>query len=447
LDQPPSPGGDDPLSSILAILVCLLLSFVFAGSETAITSMGEHRVRRLIEQKAGPRGFFELWLSDHSAVLTGLLTGNTLVNIGASAIVTSLTLGLSMSEALPVWMRGSVVSVGVFVLTLLVLVGGEIMPKTLAKNRPEWFLRAFWLVYGFHLATRWLTRGLTWIAKWLVRKLGVETESSGFLVTEEQIEDMVRIGSEEGSIDMRRGDLLKNVFDLWDTSVRAIMTPRTEMVGLSVDATIEDILVLMRENGYSRYPVFDGGPDHVVGVFYAKALMEADFETRNAAGFNLRENLREALFVPETQKASSLLQTFRARAIHLAVVVDEHGGTAGVVTLEDVLEELVGDIYDEYDEIEAVVEEISDGVWHADGSAEMRDIADKARAELPEDAGYSTVAGYVFHHLGRMPEAGDGFVANGMQITVLAADSKKVQRVEIQRLADNGDTEQFATAV
>jgi putative hemolysin len=432
---------------VLAVLVCLALSFLFAGSETAITSMGEHRVRRLLEQKQGPKAFFELWLSDHSSVLTALLAGNTLVNIVASSLVTSLTLDLSVRGVLPVWLRGSIVSIGVFVLTLMVLVAGEIVPKTLAKSRPEWFLRPFWVVYGFHVCTRPLTRGLTWLAKVVVRMLGVDTESSGFLVTEEQIEDMVRIGSEEGSIDIRRGDLLKNVFDLWDTSVRSIMTPRTEMVGLSVDATVDDILALMRENGYSRYPVFDGGPDHVVGIFYAKALIEADFEARNNGGFELRNHLRDALFVPETQKASSLLQTFRSRAIHLAVVVDEHGGTAGVVTLEDVLEELVGDIYDEFDEIDSVVEEVGDGIWHADGSAEMRDIADKARAELPEDAGYSTVAGYVFHHLGRMPEAGDGFVADGMQVTVLAADSKKIQRVEIQRLPDNGDAEQLATAV
>lgn len=438
MDVPPSPGGDDPLSSVLFIALCLVLSFLFAGSETAITSMGEHRVRRMIEQKQGPQAFFELWLADHSAVLTALLAGNTLVNIVASALVTSLTLDLSQDGTLPSWLRDSVVTIGVFGLTLLVLIIGEIVPKTLAKSRPEWFLRPFWVVYAFHRATSWLTSGLTWLAKATVRLLGVDTEASGFVVTEEQIEDMVRIGSEEGSIDTRRGDLLKNVFDLWDTSVRSIMTPRTEMVGLPIDATVEQILEVMRENGYSRYPVYEGGPDHVVGIFYARALIDAG-GVGGEGEFTLQANLRTPLFVPETQKASSLLQTFRAQAVHLAVVVDEHGGTAGVVTLEDVLEELVGDIYDEFDEPDAVLEAIDADTWRVDGSHDMRDVAEAVDIELPEDAGYSTVAGYVFHHLGHMPESGESFTADGLQVTVLEVDAKKVQRVEVKRAPTPGD--------
>lgn len=444
MDVPPSPGGDDPLSSALFIALCLILSFLFAGSETAITSMGEHRVRRMIEQKQGPQAFFELWLADHSAVLTALLAGNTLVNIVASALVTSLTLDLSTNGTLPPWLRDSVVTIGVFALTLLVLIVGEIVPKTLAKSRPEWFLRPFWVVYAFHRATSWLTSGLTWLAKTVVKLLGVDTENSGFVVTEEQIEDMVRIGSEEGSIDVRRGDLLKNVFDLWDTSVRSIMTPRTEMVGLPIDATTNQILEVMRENGYSRYPVYEGGPDHVVGIFYARALIDAGSE----AQFVLSEHLRTPLFVPESQKASSLLQTFRAQAVHLAVVVDEHGGTAGVVTLEDVLEELVGDIYDEFDDPEPVVETVGDGTWRAAGSQDMRDLADTAGVDLPEEASYSTVAGYVFHHLGRMPEAGDAFEADGLVVKVLEVDAKKVQQVEVTLApSDEGEPrETLATA-
>jgi putative hemolysin len=308
LDQPPPIGGDEMLVSLVAVVICLGLSFLFAGSETAITSMGEHRVRKLLEQKIGPAAFFELWLRDHSTVLTVLLAGNTLVNILASSLVTSLTMGLERSKSLPSWLGDSIVTISIFILTLFVLVVGEIVPKTLAKTRPEWFLRPFWIIYGFHLMTRWLTGGLTWLSKALVSMLGVDANASGFLVTEEQIEDMVRIGSEEGSIDVSRGDLLRNVFDLWDTPIRAIMTPRTDMVGIPVEANAEQILEIVRENGYSRYPIFDGGPDHVIGLFYAKQLIEAEAEVRNGT-FELRNHVREPIFVPESESTSHFCPT------------------------------------------------------------------------------------------------------------------------------------------
>lgn len=438
LDQPPPTGGDDAVISLVAVAVCLALSFLFAGSETAITSMGEHRVRKMLEQKLGPKGFFELWLRDHSTVLTALLAGNTLVNILASSLVTTVTLDLAKSGLLPSWLKESFVSICIFALTLMVLIVGEIVPKTLAKTRPEWFLRPFWLVYGFHLGTRWLTAGLTWLSKALVRMLGVDADASGFVVTEEQIEDMVRIGSEEGSIDVSRGDLLKNVFDLWDTPIRAIMTPRTEMVGIPVDAKAEQILEIVRENGYSRYPVFDGGPDHVIGLFFAKQLIEAEAEVRGGT-FELRNHLREPIFVPESQKASTLLQTFRSNAVHVAVVVDEHGGTAGIISLEDILEELVGDIYDEFDEFEPMFESIGTDRWRVDATADMRDLATEVRIDLGEEQSYSTVAGYVLHHLGRMPSVGDTFEADGLEVKVLEVDAKKIQSVEVVRRDGKSD--------
>lgn len=434
MDQPPPSSGDDPFTSIVAVLSCLTLSFLFSGSETAITSMGEHRVRRLIENKQGPTRLFELWLHDHSKVLTAILAGNTLVNIAVSSLVTSMALAWTRGHSSMGLGEETVVSIAIAMLTLAVLISGEIVPKTMAKSRPEWFLRLLWLVYWFLLATSWLTAGLTWLSKVIARLLGVETHASGFVVTEEQIEDMVRIGAEEGSIDLRRGDLLKNVFDLWDTSMRAIMTPRTDMVGIPLGASVEEILRIVKENGYSRYPVFDGGPDHVVGIFYAKQLIEAEAEIR-LGRFDLRRHLRPPLFVPETQKASTLLQTFRARAVHVAVVVDEHGGTAGIVSLEDILEELVGDIYDEFDEIEPTLDRTDDGVFRVDGATDVRTLTRALGIELPEeDEGYATVAGYILHHLGRMPAAGDTMEADGMQLTVLEVDARKIRRVEVRPL-------------
>ena len=420
----------DALQSLLIIFGCLLLSFLFAGSETAITSMAEPRVRRLLEEGAGPKRFLQTWLDDHASILTSLLAGNTLVNILASAVTTSLTIRLAHDAVIPPQLADWAMSAEVFSLTLLVLVVGEIAPKTLAKSHPTWFLRPFWLVWGFHLATTKLTRGLSWIAKQLIRLLGVDTTASGFLVSEEQIEDMVRIGSEEGSIDTTRGDLLQNVFDLWDTAVRSIMTPRTQVVGLEADATLDEVLAIIRENGYSRYPVFRGSLDEIIGVFYVKTLLDQQLD---AATFQLTADLSKTRFVPETQKAATLLSEFRRDKVHMAVVVDEHGGTAGLISLEDVLEELVGEIYDEHDEEEQLVARVRPGLWLVDASAELRMVEESIDVELPEETPYSTVGGFVVDLFGKLPKQSEFIRWKDLKITVLAADDKKVLRVQIER--------------
>ncbi len=393
--------------------------------------MGEPRVRRLLDEGQGPKRFLQTWLDDHTSILTSLLAGNTLVNIIASALTTSFTLELAGSGQIPSGWREGAMSASVFVLTMFVLVVGEIAPKTLAKSHPTWFLRPFWLVWIFHVSTTRLTRGLSWVAKQLIRALGVDADTNGFVVTEEQIEDMVRIGSEEGSIDGRRGDLLQNVFDLWDISVYQIMTPRMQVVGLPVDATHDEVLTVVRETSFSRFPVFGETPDEVLGLFYAKTLIQPEVV---AHGFDLRKHLSEAMFVVQNQKAGALLKEFQTRAVHMAVVVDEHGGTEGIVSLEDVLEELVGEIYDEHDEVEKLVEATGPDSWIVAANAELRTVEERTELELPEDAPYSTMGGFVVDQLGKLPSKSDSFTWQNLQVTVLEADDKKVLRVALLRL-------------
>jgi len=437
---PGSGGSDDPLSTMVAILVCLIFSFLFAGSETAITAMGEHRVRRLLDDGKGPKRFLQAWLDDPSAVLTTLLAGNTLVNIVASALTTSLFMQLGALPDLPSAIASNAVSIGIFGLTMMVLVVGEIAPKTLAKANPEWFLRPFNLIWLFHRSTSWLTRAIAGFAKQLVALLGVDTARGSLLVTEEQIEDMVRLADQEGSIDESRGSILQNVFDLDDTSIRSIMTPRTEMVALSVEKDLAEIIAIVRESGFSRFPVYEGTKDQVIGVFYAKTLF--DFVEDDGRAFALAEHLAEVMWVPDTQKASRLLTDFQARAVHMGVVVDEHGGTAGIVTLEDVLEELVGEIYDEDDEIEQPWESTGPDSWICDASAELRYLEEELELELPESDAYSTIGGFVTEQLGHLPSSGEAITWKLLQITVLEADDKRAHRVEILRMPEEPELEE-----
>jgi len=445
LDPASTGGSDDPLSTIVAIATCLLLSFLFAGSETAITSMGEARVRRLIDDGRGPKKFLRRWLEDPASILTTLLAGNTLVNIIASALTTALAIDLSHSGVLPAFLSDHTVSIGVFVLTMAVLIGGEIAPKTLAKTHPEWFLRPFWLIWGFHRLSHHVTGTLAWVARKLVGLLGVDTSKNGYLVSEEEVEDMVRIGSEEGSIEADRGEMLQNVFELWEVSLRAIMTPRIQVRGLDLDASLEEVLDLVAETGFSRYPVYDGSPDNVPGIFYAKNII-GYLEARDRAPFQLADHLAAPMFVPERQKASEVLQEFKSRKMHMAIVVDEHGGTSGIVTLEDVLEELVGEIYDEYDHVERLLEATGENTWSVDASAEIRELEEMLEFALPESETYSTLAGFVIEQSGKVPEVGYEFDWNDVHLKVLEADDKRPLRVELLWTPESDGSDEDADA-
>lgn len=429
------------LTTAFFVGLCLIGSFVFAGSETAITGMGEHRIRKLLDEDRGPTGLLKLWLDDPSKVLTTLLAGNTLVNILASTLSAALALQMVAAGFLPEGAEQLVLAGEVFVLTLIVLVFGEIAPKTLAKAQPTWFLPLLRVVWGFHVVSSWLTGGLTWVAKALVRQLGVSPEPNGFSITPEQIEDMVRIGSEEGSIDELRGDMLQGVFELTETSVRSIMTPRTDIHSLSIDASLAEVLDEIDDSNFSRYPVHDGSVDTVIGIFYVKDLLNLLREGHDEADFSLRPLLRDPFFVPESKSAPALMQDFQTRKTHMALVVDEHGGTAGLCTLEDVIEELVGEIWDEYDEPEVPVVCTGPNTWLVAGSAEARELDEDVGIALPESESYSTVGGFVVEHLRRLPKKGDHFEWRDLAFTVLEADSKRVLRVEIVRAAEGGEAQ------
>jgi CBS domain containing-hemolysin-like protein len=267
---------------------------------------------------------------------------------------------------------------------------------------------------------------------WIVKALGGKPQSAGLLVTEEQIEDMVRIGSEAGALESSRGELLQGVFDLKDATARKLLTPRTQVVGLSLDAKWADIMTIVQEHKYSRYPVYDKGLDNIVGVFFAKTLFNPALAAHPGA-FVLSQHLKKALFVPEAAKATDLLADFQRKRTHLAIVVDEHGGTAGILTLEDVLEELVGDIEDEHDEPERHVVEVSEGRWTLDGGADLRAFSEQIGADLPESEAYATVGGFLTDQLGRMPGVGDKVYWQDLVLHVTESDGMRVVRVDIER--------------
>lgn len=420
-------------------------AFVFSGSEAAITSLGEPRIRRLLEGRKGPARWLDLWLTDPASVLTTLFTGHTLSLASAAALSAVWSLQTAQGHGCAASICWIAQGIALGVVGLVLLLAGGIIPKTMARNHPEWFLPLMHGVWWFHLASRWLTSLLNRLSLRLARALGDESASSGYHVTEEQIEDMVRIGSEAGSIDGDQGDMLQAVFDLSDRPVRSIMTPRTQIDGLPMDATFEAVAAEVQNSNFSRYPVYDRTLDHIVGIFYSKDLT-LHVLTGKAGPFALGDHIHEARFVPETKKAVELLKDFQKTSAHMAIVVDEHGGTAGIVTMEDVLEELVGEIYDEYDEQQPPSTQISPNGWEIDASVEIRDLDDELRLALPETPSYSTLGGFLIQQLGHVPKAGEALRWQGMTLAVLDADDTRVIRVEVRRQAE-GDAPALKAAV
>jgi CBS domain containing-hemolysin-like protein len=248
---------------------------------------------------------------------------------------------------------------------------------------------------------------------------------------EREILDVVSQAEVSGAVDESEKAMIKSVMVLDETSVGEIMTPRTTMIGVDVDTPFPQVRALVVDVGHSRIPVYEGTMDHVVGVLYTKDLLGV----ADPGTFSLRQFMRKATFVPETKDLASLLREFQANRVHIAIVLDEYGGTAGLVTIEDILEELVGEIADEHDEpLLSPIRRVDAGLFEVDARVRLEDLNDELEIRLPEDESYDTLGGYVFSKLGRVPLAGETFVEDNVKIEVAAADDRRVIRVRLHLL-------------
>ena len=402
----------------------LVGSAFFSASETALTALGEARVQALVDAGGFRRGLLRFWQKHPDRILSSLLLGNTLVNVGMGALVTLITDELGASHALAL-LTG--------LTTLVILLFGEVTPKTFAKRHATGFavflipFVAFFYLLVFPLA--WL---LVQMPRALARLIGsgvAPVES----VTSRELEYLIEQGARHGSIDKVREKLLSSVLAFTEVLVKEIMIPRTQVVALEDNASYDEALRLVTESELSRIPVFKGSLDDVVGVLYVKSLL-ADVKKGIAPGqFSLPRYLRAPFFVPEVMKVSRLLTEMQRRKTHLAIVVDEFGGTSGLVTLEDVVEEIVGEIHDESDIEDGMIKILSDGVVLADAQVSIRDLEAHLGVEFPEGGDYESLGGFLTATAGRVPPTGSLVVWGGLTFTVKAADERRVQKVEIAR--------------
>jgi putative hemolysin len=420
-----------------------------SGTETALTALGDTRARQLRDAGGERERRLSIWIDHPERVLSTLLIGNTLVNIGAGALAASLGADLAAWGG---WHGATLVAIATAVATVVILFFGEIVPKTLGKRHPvRVSLAMIPAVQAVSLAIWPLATGVTRVTSWIVGLLGAG-KGGAPAVTSEEIEYLIEMGTREGVLDEVKEELLNSVLEFADRVAREIMVPRTRMVAIDREVQPDDLFRIVTENPYSRMPVFEGSVDNVVGILLVREIIQ---EVRRGPQQRsaLDRYLKPAFFVPEGMKISRLLKEMQKRKTHLAIVVDEFGGTSGLVTLEDVIEEIVGEIQDEADVESAPVKGIAPGLWLADAGIPLHDLegylneriaetsppdGDEPRPELrfPEEGDYETLGGFVTATAGRVPSVGETVTWDGLTFTVRAGDERRVAKVEIARRAE-----------
>ncbi len=397
------------------LVICLFLSGFFSSSETALFSIS--KVKALHIAKDGSKsGLLILQMKEDShTLLTTILIGNNLVNIGASAIATSIAISYFKSNA---------VGIATGIMTLLILIFGEIFPKSFANHNNILVARTvifpvFWLSKLFF--------PLIYILNFIPRLHGT-INTTHDTVTEDELMTMVEVVEEEGEIKEEEKEYITNIFEFDDTSCSEIMTPRADMYVLDVsqDMDIEKIL----KTGYSRIPVIEDSIDNIIGILHVKNLF-ASFQKASAsdseASLDVKKIMKKPYFIPESKKLDSLLQDFKQKKNHIAVIVDEHGGVSGIVTLEDVVEEIIGEIIDETDRNAPDIVRLKGNKWLVAGKIDIDDLNKEIKIQIPESNIYDTFSGFFLEQIGRIPAPGESIILDKWHATVKDMDGNRIK--------------------
>lgn len=426
------------LVQVGVIALLILINAFLAGSEIAIVSVRKSRIRQLAEEGVRAARTVLRVAENSSRFLATIQVGVTLAGFFASAVgAIALVIPLSdLLRATPIAaVSASADALALVVVTLLIsfvtLVFGELVPKNLAIHYAEGIsLRVARPIEALAALTMPLVAVLTFATNLVLRLFGVRERAMLPHVTEDEIISMVDAGEEEGVIHPFEGQMIRGVFDFGDTVVREVMVPRIDMVALEKDTPIEEALATFLRVGFSRLPVYEDSIDNVVGVLYAKDLLRYFHDEPRPE--DIVALARPPVFVPETKRVSELFRELQQSRTQLAIVVDEYGGTAGLVTMEDMLEEIVGEIRDEYDLEEVRLDVLGPNEVLANGLVSVGDLADALDIRL-EVEDVDTVAGLVYSRLGRIPVAGDTVQVEDLTLTVEAVSGRRIRKVRVKR--------------
>ena len=421
----------DPALRIVIIVFCIIMSAYFSATETAFSTFNRIRVKNLAE-KGNKKAALVLKLADkYDTLISTILIGNNIVNILASSMTTLLFVELLKDGNYAAFASG----ISTAVLTIVILTFGEISPKTVAKKMPESFaMFSAPLINLIFVILIPLTLIFNLLQK-LLGKMFKSDEDQG--MTEEELISIIEEAEEEGDFDKEESTLIKSAIEFGDLEVGDIFTPRIDITAISKEASFEEIKDVFNDSGYSRIPVYEGDLDNVIGILYYKDFFSSSFKD----GDDISEIMKPVMYVTKSQKINDLLKDLQEKQLHLAIVTDEYGSTAGLVTLEDILEEIVGDIWDEHDEVVEEIKEVAEGEYIVSGKANIEKFFEELDIEEDEELEALTVNGWAMAELGKIAEVGDTFEANGLSVEVLEMDGRRIENLRVTDVREDEDDE------
>lgn len=441
---------DDPGSlwgSLIFLIVLLIMSGFFSASEISLTAIGRYKIRELIDNEKNDKKKkkYKDFIDNPNHYLTTILVMNNIVNILATSMATVFAVRLIPSS------QGTTVGVVTAIMTLLILIFGEITPKVYAREiSVKFFNFSFPIIYYLNTILSPIVWLLVSLSNIVIRTFGGETiKNAPPLITEDEIISYLDISHEEGVIEKSEKYFMQRSLEMKDTPVKEIMTPRVDIVAIENTETIEELIKIINEEGYSRIPVYKESLDNIVGIVYAKDIFQkiedlGDLE--KVMKIRISDIMRRPFFVPLTMNIRDVFKLFLTYHTHIAIVVDEYGGTAGLVTLEDIIEEMTGDIFDEYDDFsdEINIKKIEDNSILVDGSTPINDIERELDIDFPETE-FETIGGFLLEHFKRFPKPGEKFKIENYEFEIISVTVNRIDKVKItvhpEEKLEEGDEE------
>lgn len=418
--------------------ILLILSAFFSGSEVAIFSLDKKKLREVKDQQGLTGQYIFKLLEFPRRLLVTILLGNTFVNVGASIISVTLALSIANKFGYP---TDIVLIIQIVLLTIMILLFAEITPKVWASKYPLRFSRFVSVpLYWVSVLIYPIAKILTDIIKFFVSKLKVDKGKTAILTSE--LADLADIGIEKGTIEEDEHELIHSLVSFKTVTAREIMTPRVDMTSVPIETDFKELMTIIQDSGHSRIPLFENNLDNILGIIYAKDLLPYLSINKSPEQIDLRKIARDPLFVPESKLISDLMHEFQEKNMHMGIVVDEYGGTSGLVSLEDIIEEIVGEIRDEYDREEVEITKISDTSYMVLGKLPIDELNEHLDSDFSsEDDDYDTVGGFIFNMAGKIPEEGFSLVYNNYRFTVKEIENKRMNKVLIENLQQNSTKE------
>jgi putative hemolysin len=426
----------------LFLIGLIALNAFFAASEMAFITLNDNKIKVMAEEGNPKAILLERVLSHPTKFLSTIQIGITVAGFMASAFASD-SYSAPLVELIYPYLQffsqdtlRTFVMIGItFILSISSLVFGELVPKRIAMNYSEQIAFSvvkviYWISILFHPFVRFLTFSTNII----VTLFGIDPNKEPDAVTEEEIRMMVDVGEEKGSIRNSEKEMINNIFEFDNINVSDIMTHRTDVFGIEIDASFEEVKQIVFREQYTRFPIYKETIDDIIGILHVKDLLQF-IEHEQIINFNLRALIRDPYFVPESKKTDELFRELQKRKVHIAVVIDEYGGTAGIITIEDLIEEIVGNIFDEYDEEEKQIQVLNHYTFDVDGGIDLEDLDEECQLNLPleELEDYDTLSGFLTGLLGHIPEDNEtvDILYKDLRFKILKAEDKVIEKVRI----------------